>query len=204
MQGKIIQIIGPVVDVEFEANHMPPLFNALTVDRKGEEITLEVVKHMEPGRVRAVSLASTDGLCRGQEAKDTGRQIMVPVGPDVLGHLFDVLGNTLETHDVSFSKRWPIHRSSPPLTEQSTETELFVTGIKVIDLMAPIVKGGKVGLFGGAGVGKTVLLQELIRNVAEESGGVSVFAGVGERCVWPDERAAGRTASRGTFGAYHG
>lgn len=160
---------------------MPSLFSALTVSDANRAVTLEVVKHLEPGRVRAVSLASTDGLKRGSDVTDTGEQITVPVGPEVLGHLFDVLGNVLETSAVSFKKRWPIHRVSPPLTEQSTDTEIFETGIKVIDLMAPIVKGGKVGLFGGAGVGKTVLLQELIRNVAEESGGVSVFAGVGER-----------------------
>lgn len=181
MKGNIIQIIGPVVDVEFTGNHMPTLFNALTIKDGDRHITLETVKHLEPGRVRAVSLASTDGLKRGMEVTDIGEQITVPVGPEVLGHLFDVLGNTLETKDVSFKKRWPIHRTAPPFTEQSTETEIFETGIKVIDLMAPIVKGGKVGLFGGAGVGKTVLLQELIRNVAEESGGASVFAGVGER-----------------------
>lgn len=179
--GSIIQIIGPVVDVEFKTGHMPALFNALTVVNNDQTITFEVVKHLEPGRVRAVSLASTDGLRRGMEVVDVGEQITVPVGPEVLGHLFDVLGNTLETKEVLFKKRWPIHRAAPPLTEQSTETEIFETGIKVIDLMAPIIKGGKVGLFGGAGVGKTVLLQELIRNVAEESGGASVFAGVGER-----------------------
>lgn len=179
--GNIIQIIGPVVDVEFKTGHMPALFNALTVVNNDQTITFEVVKHLEPGRVRAVSLASTDGLRRGMEVVDVGEQITVPVGPEVLGHLFDVLGNTLETKEVLFKKRWPIHRAAPPLTEQSTETEIFETGIKVIDLMAPIIKGGKVGLFGGAGVGKTVLLQELIRNVAEESGGASVFAGVGER-----------------------
>ncbi len=181
MQGKIIQITGPVVDVEFKEGRMPPLFNALTIQHGERTVLLEAVKHLEPGRVRAISLASTDGLRRGMEVTDIGEQITVPVGPEVLGHIFDVLGNTLETKNVSFKKRWPIHRTAPPLTEQSTETEIFETGIKVIDLMAPIIKGGKVGLFGGAGVGKTVLLQELIRNVAEESGGASVFAGVGER-----------------------
>ena len=180
-KGNIIQIIGPVVDVAFQEGTMPALFNALTIKDGDREIVLEVVKHLEPGRVRAVSLASTDGLKRGMEVVDAGEQITVPVGSEVLGHLFDVLGNTLETKDVLFKKRWPIHRTAPPLTEQSTETEIFQTGIKVIGLMAPIIKGGKVGLFGGAGVGKTVLLQELIRNVAEESGGASVFAGVGER-----------------------
>lgn len=179
--GKIIQVIGPVVDAEFEKNEMPSLFHALKIDRDGEEITLEVVKHLEPGRVRAVSLASTDGLRRGMEVENTGAQIHVPVGQEVLGSLFDVLGRPLNKTDKKFGKRWPIHRPAPPLTDQSTKTEVFATGIKVIDLMAPIIKGGKVGLFGGAGVGKTVLLQELIRNVAEESGGASVFAGVGER-----------------------
>ncbi|MEK7090205.1 MAG: F0F1 ATP synthase subunit beta, partial [Patescibacteria group bacterium] len=181
VSGKITQIIGPVVDIEFESSKMPPLFNALTVTDRERIVTMEVVKHVEPGHVRVVSLASTDGLRRGMEVVNTGSQIQVPVGQNVLGHIFDVLGQPLDTKDVSFEKHRPIHRASPPLTEQSTETEIFETGIKVIDLMAPIIKGGKVGLFGGAGVGKTVLLQELIRNVAEESGGVSVFAGVGER-----------------------
>lgn len=179
--GKIIQVIGPVVDVEFEQSDMPSLFYALKINRDGEEIVLEVVKHLEPGRVRAISLASTDGLKRGMEVENTGAQIHVPVGQEVLGSLFDVLGRPLNQTDKKFEKRWPIHRSAPPLMDQSTKTEVFATGIKVIDLMAPIIKGGKVGLFGGAGVGKTVLLQELIRNVAEESGGASVFAGVGER-----------------------
>jgi F-type H+/Na+-transporting ATPase subunit beta len=180
-KGTINQIIGPVVDVSFPENSMPALFNALTVTNDGNVITLETVKHLEPGRVRAVSLASTDGLRRGMDVVDTGGQIEVPVGAGVLGNIFDVLGNTLAGEKKEFDKKWPIHRASPPLTEQSTKTEVFETGIKVIDLMAPIIKGGKVGLFGGAGVGKTVLLQELIRNVAEESGGASVFAGVGER-----------------------
>ena len=129
-QGKIIQIIGPVVDVEFSDNHMPALFNALTVAEGSRVITLETVKHLEPGRVRVVSLASTDGLKRGMEVVDTGEQITVPVGPEVLGHLFDVLGKTIETSGIEFKKRWPIHRSSPPFTEQSTETEIFETGIK--------------------------------------------------------------------------
>jgi F-type H+/Na+-transporting ATPase subunit beta len=182
MTGKIIQIIGPVVDVEFEeGTQTPSLFNALEVENGDNKIVMEVVKHLEPGRVRAVSLASTDGLRRGLEVIDTGSQISVPVGEDVLGNMFDVLGKPLNSSDKKFEKRWPIHRNAPKLTDQSTKTEVFETGIKVIDLMAPIIKGGKVGLFGGAGVGKTVLLQELIRNVAEESGGASVFAGVGER-----------------------
>jgi len=182
MTGKIIQIIGPVVDVEFpEGDKLPAIFHALEVHKDKERVVLEVVKHLEPGRVRAIALASTDGMHRGMKVESLGRQIEVPVGSKVLGNIFDVIGNSLNHPEARFDKLWPIHRASPPLTEQSTKTELFETGIKVIDLIAPIIKGGKVGLFGGAGVGKTVLLMELIRNVAEESGGVSVFAGVGER-----------------------
>ena len=181
-KGKIIQIIGPVVDVEFsEEGKLPPIFNALKIKHDGKEIVLEVVKHLDPTRVKAISLQSTDGLKRGLEVEDTGKMIEVPVGPDVLGNLFNVLGQVLNKTDKKFTKHLPIHRPSPSFVEQSTKTEVFETGIKVVDLIAPFIKGGKVGLFGGAGVGKTVFLQELIRNTAEESGGVSVFAGVGER-----------------------
>ena len=200
-KGKIIQITGPVVDVEFNENHMPALLNALKVTTPNGDIVLEVAKHLEPGRIRAVSLASTDGLFRGQEVTDTGAPISVPVGPQVLGKLFNVLGERLDVDSknpirsgqtqgpsdrqeaglTSNGTRWPIHRLAPTLDQQSTKTEIFATGIKVIDLLAPFIKGGKIGLFGGAGVGKTVLLMELIHNVAEVSGGVSVFAGVGER-----------------------
>jgi F-type H+-transporting ATPase subunit beta len=182
--GKIIQIIGPVVDVEFEEGiTLPPLLNALIVESKDKKITLEVARHLEPGRLRAIALSSTDGLRRGNEVKDTGSPIKVPVGPEVLGKVFNVLGEPLEEEHklIHFKKYWPIHREAPILEKQSTKTEVFETGIKVIDLLAPFIKGGKIGLFGGAGVGKTVLLMELIRNVAEESGGTSVFAGVGER-----------------------
>ena len=182
--GKIIQVIGPVVDVEFpEGTKLPKLLNALEIDTPGVSIIAEVARHLEPGRVRAVALSSTDGLTRGTPVRDLGDPISVPVGQEVLGNLFDVLGNPLDAKkkDVKFEKRWPIHRPAPRLEDQSTKTEVFETGIKVIDLLAPFIKGGKVGLFGGAGVGKTVLLMELIRNVAEESGGYSVFAGVGER-----------------------
>ncbi len=180
--GKIIQIIGPVVDVEFaEKDSLPAIFNELKVATKDKDITLEVVKHVEPGRIRAIALASTDGLRRGTPVQDMGHMIEVPVGPETLGNIFDVVGNALTTTTAKFAKRSAIHREAPPFTEQSTKTEVFETGIKVIDLIAPFVKGGKVGLFGGAGVGKTVLIQELIRNVAEVSGGASVFAGVGER-----------------------
>lgn len=199
-KGKIIQIIGPVVDVEFsEEGKLPGIYNALRVKspssrsgRSGSEepsgsmrqndfVILEVVKHLDPTRVKAISLQSTDGLKRGLEVEDTGKMIEVPVGPDVLGNLFNVLGQVLNKTDKKFTKHLPIHRPSPSFVEQSTKTEVFETGIKVVDLIAPFIKGGKVGLFGGAGVGKTVFLQELIRNTAEESGGVSVFAGVGER-----------------------
>lgn len=183
-KGKIIQILGPVVDIEF-AGAVPAIYDAMTVihPESKEAITLEVAKHMGFNRVRAISLASTDGLTRGLEVTPTGAPITVPVGPEVLGGLFGVLGNAInkEKEGAKFAKHWPIHRKAPEFTEQSTKTEVFETGIKVIDLLAPFIKGGKVGLFGGAGVGKTVLLQELIRNVAEESGGASVFAGVGER-----------------------
>lgn len=179
MIGKIVQIMGPVIDAEFPEDRIPALGNAL----KSGEITFEVARHLEPGRVRAIALNSTDGLSRGAEVRDTGSAISVPVGKEVLGNIFNVFGEPLDQSKghKEFSKRWPIHRQSPDLTRQSTKTEVFQTGIKVIDLLAPFVKGGKVGLFGGAGVGKTVLLMELIRNVAEESGGASIFAGVGER-----------------------
>jgi F-type H+-transporting ATPase subunit beta len=186
--GKITQVIGPVVDVDFgDKETLPPIYNALKITvagRKGEpatEIIAEVVKHLEPGKVRAISMAPTDGLNRGAEAVDTGKMIEVPVGEETLGNIFDVLGRPLTTPKKPFKKHSAIHRDAPKFTEQSTKTEVFETGIKVIDLICPFIKGGKVGLFGGAGVGKTVLLQELIRNVAEVGGGVSVFAGVGER-----------------------
>ena len=186
--GTIVQIIGPVVDVEFESQksgetNIPAIFNALTISMEGKgDTVLEVAKHLGSGRLRAIALSSTDGLVRGMEVVDTGNQISVPVGKEVLGRIFNVLGTPLDNpQNAVFKKRWPIHRMAPPFTAQSTKTEIFETGIKVIDLLAPFIRGGKVGLFGGAGVGKTVLLKELIRNVAEEKGGMSVFAGVGER-----------------------
>ncbi|MSU54845.1 MAG: F0F1 ATP synthase subunit beta [Candidatus Staskawiczbacteria bacterium] len=181
-KGKIVQIIGSVVDVEFpEETSLPEIFNALHVEGPNGQVVLEVVKHLDMQKVRTISLQSTDGLKRGLEVADSGAQISVPVGQEVLGNIFNVLGKTLNEADKKFSKFWPIHRPSPPFVDQTTKTEVFETGIKVIDLIAPFIKGGKIGLFGGAGVGKTVLLMELIRNVAEESGGASVFAGVGER-----------------------
>ena len=181
-KGKIIQIIGPVVDVEFpEGTNLPDIYNALKIKGPKGDVILEVVKHLDMTKVKTISLQSTDGLKRGAEVEDLGTQILVPVGQEVLGNLFNVIGEPLTKTDKKFKKHWPIHRNPPPFTEQSTKTEVFETGIKVVDLIAPFIKGGKIGLFGGAGVGKTVFLQELIRNVAEESGGASVFAGVGER-----------------------
>lgn len=180
--GKIVQIIGPVVDVEFaDGVKVPAVYNAMTIKHGDTTITLEVAKHLEPGRVRALAMSTTDGLARGAEVHDTGKPISVPVGPGVLGNIFNIFGQTLDGAQVKAKHHWPIHRAAPALTQQSTKVEVFATGIKVIDLLCPFIKGGKVGLFGGAGVGKTVLLQELIRNVAEESGGASIFAGVGER-----------------------
>lgn len=187
-KGTIVQVIGPVVDVEFTSEktsekNLPAIFNALTVSPpEKEQVVLEVARHLGSGRLRTIALSSTDGLVRGMEVIDTGAPISVPVGKEVLGRIFNVLGVPLDNpQDASFPQRWPIHRPAPSFTDQSTKTEIFETGIKVIDLLAPFIRGGKVGLFGGAGVGKTVLLMELIRNVAEESGGVSIFAGVGER-----------------------
>ena len=182
-KGTIAQIIGPVVDVEFEEGKLPRIFEALTTERGADDtVTLEVAKHIGGGRVRAIALSSTDGLTRGMEVSATGEEISVPVGKETLGRIFNVLGAPIDRKDANqFPKRWNIHREAPSFVDRTTNTEVFETGIKVIDLLAPFVKGGKVGLFGGAGVGKTVLLMELIRNVAEESGGVSIFAGVGER-----------------------
>ncbi|OHA01917.1 MAG: F0F1 ATP synthase subunit beta [Candidatus Sungbacteria bacterium RIFCSPLOWO2_02_FULL_51_17] len=181
--GKILQIIGPVVDVEFpEGAKLPALLNALEIKREKGNLVLEVARHLGSQRVRTVSLGPTDGLQRDTEVHDTGSSIAVPVGPEILGRLFTVLGKTVDNKpDVAFKKYWPIHRKAPAFPDQSTKTEIFETGIKVIDLIAPMVKGGKVGLFGGAGVGKTILLMELIRNVSEVAKGYSVFAGVGER-----------------------
>jgi F-type H+-transporting ATPase subunit beta len=185
--GFITQIIGPVIDVEFSpssanhAPHTPALTHALEITHKEKRMVFEVAKHLEPGRVRAIALSSTDGLKRGDTVTDTQSPIMVPVGMPVLGNIFNVLGESLNAPGTVFQKHWPIHRDTVGIAAQSTVTEVFETGIKVIDLMAPFVRGGKVGLFGGAGVGKTVLLSELIRNVAEVAGGASIFAGVGER-----------------------
>jgi len=184
--GKIVQVIGPVVDVEFADGHLPALFNALTVDYnvggKPAQLTLEVQQHLGEGWVRAVAMSLAEGLKRGNEVHDTGAAISVPVGDGVLGRIFNVLGNpTDERGPVTFTKRYPIHRPAPTLLDQDTRSEVLETGIKVIDLICPFTKGGKVGAFGGAGVGKTVVIMELINNIAKGHGGYSVFAGVGER-----------------------
>jgi len=179
--GKIKQIIGVVVDVWF-SDQMPKIYNALTVDNHGEKLTLEVEQHLGNNIVRTIAMGTTDGLKRGDEVVDTGIPISVPVGPETLGRIFDVLGNTIDgLAPVKTTERSPIHRSAPKFVDQSNKIEILETGIKVIDLICPIVKGGKVGMFGGAGVGKTVVIQELIHNIASEHGGYSVFAGVGER-----------------------
>jgi len=183
LNGKISQVMGAVVDVSFKGGHLPDIYNALSVDRGDEGIlVLEVAQHLGDGVVRTVAMDSTDGLVRGTSVLDSGEPISVPVGEKTLGRLFDVLGNTIDQKgDCKTEKRNPIHRPAPKHEELATSTEALVTGIKVVDLMEPYTRGGKTGLFGGAGVGKTVLIQELIRNIATEHGGYSVFAGVGER-----------------------
>ena len=184
--GKIVQIIGPVVDVEFPPARLPAIYNALKIRRgangDSEEITAEVAQHLGESTVRAVSMQPTDGLVRGTEAEDTGQPISVPVGREVLGRILNVVGEPVDgMGEVAVQERYPIHREAPTLEEQGTSTEMLETGIKVIDLLEPYSKGGKTGLFGGAGVGKTVVIMELIRNIATEHGGFSVFSGVGER-----------------------
>ncbi len=180
--GTITQIIGPVVDVEFAGGIIPAIYNALHISKGNSTIVLEVEQHIGMRTVRTVAMSSTDGLVRGMSVVDTGAAIMVPVGSSVLGRMFDVVGNPIdEKPAVSSAPMLPIHREAPAFTEQSTRAEVLETGIKVIDLLCPFLKGGKVGLFGGAGVGKTVIIQELINNIASNHGGYSMFAGVGER-----------------------
>ncbi len=180
--GKISQIIGPVLDIKFSDGNLPNLLHAIEIDNKGQKIVVEVSQHIGDDTVRCISMSSTDGLVRGMEAVDTGAAIRVPVGEATLGRLFNVLGETIDNKGpVESSETLPIHREAPSFEEQQTSAEIFETGIKVIDLIAPYSKGGKIGLFGGAGVGKTVLIQELINNIATQHGGLSVFAGVGER-----------------------
>lgn len=181
-KGIIHQIIGPVIDVKFSPEEMPELLNAIVVKFEGRDIVAEVAQHVGDDVVRCVALSSTDGLTRGMTAEDTGGPINVPVGKEVLGRLFNVIGDTIdEKGPVGTDMKMPIHRQAPSFEEQDTSAQIFETGIKVVDLIAPYTRGGKVGLFGGAGVGKTVLIQELIHNIAKEHGGLSVFAGVGER-----------------------
>ena len=183
--GKVVQVIGPVLDVEFQPEHLPELYNALRVDHAGDGVHLvaEVQQHIGRNQVRAVAMSSTDGVVRGMDAVDTGEAITVPVGEPSLGRILNVLGEPVDEGEPipSAAERWPIHREAPKFVDLEPKTEVFETGIKVIDLVAPFVKGGKIGLFGGAGVGKTVIIMELINNIAQKHGGVSVFAGVGER-----------------------
>ena len=181
--GKVVQIVGAVVDVRFEKDSLPDLLNAIEIDNKGEKLVVEVAQHIGDDIVRCIAMGPTDGVVRGMDAVDTGHPISVPVGNETLGRMFNVLGEPIDgkgalSEDVT---RMPIHRSAPTYAEQMTTTEIFETGIKVVDLICPFIKGGKIGLFGGAGVGKTVLIQEFINNIATQHGGLSVFAGVGER-----------------------
>ncbi|MBI1820182.1 MAG: F0F1 ATP synthase subunit beta [Nitrospirae bacterium] len=203
--GKIVQVIGPVVDVEFPGGNLPTIYNALKVEilpdekKQQEEIrlTLEVAQHLGENRVRTISMSSTDGLVRGMAVQDTGAPISIPVGKEALGRILNVIGEPMDQMGpVAAKKRLPIHRPAPSFEEQSTATEIFETGIKVIDLLEPYAKGGKTGLFGGAGVGKTVIIMELIHNCAKEHGGYSVFAGVGERTregndLWTEMKESG-------------
>jgi F-type H+/Na+-transporting ATPase subunit beta len=181
--GKVIQVIGPVVDVEFPEGHLPFIYSALRVTGENIDVVVEVQQHLGENRVRAVAMKPTDGMQRGMQATDTGAPISVPVGPATLGRVLNVLGEPVDFPDrpVESKERWPIHRPAPTLEQQSTELKMFETGIKVIDLLEPYLQGGKIGLFGGAGVGKTVIIMELINNIAMKHGGVSVFGGVGER-----------------------
>jgi F-type H+-transporting ATPase subunit beta len=179
--GKVTQVLGAVVDVQFDGD-LPAILNALTVDNQGKRLVLEVAQHLGENTVRTIAMDTTDGMVRGQEATDTGAAITVPVGPETLGRIINVIGEPVdERGPVNAKKHYEIHRAAPSFTDQSTEPQVLVTGIKVIDLLTPYPKGGKIGLFGGAGVGKTVTIMELINNVAKAHGGVSVFAGVGER-----------------------
>ena len=201
-RGNVIQVIGPVVDIEFPPGQLPNIFNAIHIDGKSGSVdihlTVEVMQHLGDNLVRCVAMSSTDGLTRGMQATDRGSPILVPVGEATLGRVFNVLGETVDNNpeEVKAADHWPIHRPAPSFEEQETSTQILETGIKVVDLIAPYSRGGKIGLFGGAGVGKTVLIMELIRNIATEHGGYSVFAGVGERTregndLWMEMRESG-------------
>jgi len=204
--GKVVQVIGPVLDVEFEAEHLPEIYNAVELEWTGDEgeahrLVCEVAQHIGRNQVRAVAMDSTDGVQRGMDVRDTGQAISVPVGDAALGRILNVLGEPVdEAGPVEAQERWPIHREAPKFVDLEPKTEIFETGIKVIDLIAPYVKGGKTGLFGGAGVGKTVIIMELINNIAQEHGGKSVFCGVGERTregndLWLEMKESGVLAS---------
>jgi F-type H+/Na+-transporting ATPase subunit beta len=196
-KGKVAQVIGTVVDVEFPPDQLPGLYNSIEVNIEGQKVVLEVQAHVGNNRARCLALSPTEGLARGTEVEDTGAALKVPVGPKTLGRLFDVTGTALDNlGTVEAKEKWPIHRTPPSLEEQKTTTEMMETGLKVVDLVAPFTKGGKVGAYGGAGVGKTVIIQELIRNIATEHGGFSVFTGIGERSregndLWNEMKASG-------------
>ena len=196
-KGRIVQVMGPVVDVVFENGDLPFIKDALEVENNGKKCIMEVAQHLGNNEVRCLMLAASEGLCKDMEVTATGAGIQVPVGEQTLGRLFNVLGETIDNGEpITDSKKWVIHREPPTFEEQSPVVEILETGIKVIDLLAPYAKGGKIGLFGGAGVGKTVLIQELIRNIATEHGGYSIFTGVGERSregndLWTEMKASG-------------
>ncbi|MCI4398860.1 MAG: F0F1 ATP synthase subunit beta, partial [Acidobacteria bacterium] len=188
VEGKVVQVIGAVVDLQFPLDHIPTIYNAVKITSGGEgggvpiDVTAEIAQHLGEGRVRCVALEPTDGMVRGMKAVDTGEPITIPVGKETLGRILNVLGKPVDgLGPVETKEHFPIHRPAPSFEEQATSAEMFETGIKVVDLLEPYLKGGKTGLFGGAGVGKTVLIMELINNVAMHHGGVSVFSGVGER-----------------------
>lgn len=200
--GKVVQVVGPVVDIEFHGQDLPAIYNAIIIEDKNDEqdikLTVEVMQHLGDHIVRCVAMSSTDGLRRGMAGRDTGAPIKVPVGDATLGRVFNVLGETVDNDptEVNAADHWPIHRPAPSFEEQETATEIMETGIKVVDLIAPYAQGGKIGLFGGAGVGKTVLIMELIHNIATAHGGYSVFAGVGERTregndLWNEMKESG-------------
>ncbi len=181
-KGKVAQVIGTVVDIEFPPDELPALYNAIEIPTDGDKIVLEAQEHIGNNRVRCLALSPTDGLERGSEAIDTGASLTVPVGKATLGRLFNVMGEPIDNLGaVEAAEHWPIHRSPPSFQEQETSTQVLETGLKVIDLITPFTKGGKIGAYGGAGVGKTVIIMELIRNIATVHGGFSVFTGIGER-----------------------
>jgi len=196
-KGKVVQVIGTVVDIEYPPDELPALFNAVEIGTGDEKIVLEVQDHLGNNWVRCLSLSPTDGLARGVEAVDTGASLRVPVGKATLGRLFDVMGNPLDKlGEVKAEDNWQIHRLPPSFEEQETSTQVLETGLKVVDLIVPFTKGGKIGAYGGAGVGKTVIIQELIRNIAAVHGGFSVFTGIGERSregndLWNEMKEAG-------------